>query len=77
MQNDLEKCIIFIKIYLDSEVNGSLLGLAISQSLILTGMLQYGMKQVSDVVSTATSIERILHYTQLETEGPFETDKSK
>ncbi|XP_060517421.1 probable multidrug resistance-associated protein lethal(2)03659 isoform X2 [Cylas formicarius] len=55
--------------------NGSLVGLAISQSLILTGMLQYGMRQTADVVNQLTSVERVMQYTKLDTEGPFETPK--
>lgn len=55
--------------------NGSLVGLAISQSLILTGMLQFGMKQTAEVINQLTSVERVLHYTNLENEGPFETPK--
>ncbi|KAJ8979912.1 hypothetical protein NQ317_005348 [Molorchus minor] len=54
-------------------VSGSLAGLAISQSLILTGMLQYGMRQTADVINQLTSVERVLQYTTIETEGPFET----
>ncbi|XP_076270121.1 ATP-binding cassette subfamily C member 4-like isoform X2 [Rhynchophorus ferrugineus] len=53
--------------------NGSLVGLALSQSLILTGMLQYGMRQTAEVVNQLTSVERVLQYTQLDNEGPFET----
>ncbi|XP_043284009.1 probable multidrug resistance-associated protein lethal(2)03659 isoform X2 [Venturia canescens] len=45
-------------------------GLAISQSLILTGMLQYGVKQSTEVQSQITSVERILQYTDLPKEAP-------
>ncbi|XP_030759733.1 multidrug resistance-associated protein 4-like [Sitophilus oryzae] len=57
--------------------NGSLVGLAISQSLILTGMLQYGMRQTAEVINQLTSVERVLQYTQLENEGPFETPSDR
>ncbi|XP_011149209.1 multidrug resistance-associated protein 4-like [Harpegnathos saltator] len=43
-------------------------GLAISQSLILTGGLQYGIKQLAETISLMTSVERILQYTNLPTE---------
>lgn len=52
-------------------------GLAISQSLILTGMLQYGMRQTAEVVNQMTSVERVLQYTKLDKEGPFESDLGK
>ncbi|KAL3283449.1 hypothetical protein HHI36_006594 [Cryptolaemus montrouzieri] len=60
-----------------TEVEGSYIGLGISQSLILVGMLQYGMKQIADVVNFLTSVERVLAYTQLEREHPLETPKDK
>lgn len=56
-----------------SIVSGSFVGLAISQSLILTGMLQYGMRQTGEVVNQLTSVERVMQYTKLEKEGPFIT----
>ncbi|CAH1117973.1 unnamed protein product [Phaedon cochleariae] len=37
------------------------------------GMLQHGMRQTSEVINQLTSVERIMQYTELETEGPFET----
>lgn len=48
-------------------------GLVISQSLILTGMLQYGMRQTTEVANNMTSVERVLQYTKLDKEGPFES----
>ncbi|XP_050307150.1 ATP-binding cassette sub-family C member 4-like [Anthonomus grandis grandis] len=53
--------------------NGSLVGLALSQSLILTGMVQYGMRQTAEVINQLTSVDRVMQYTKLETEGPFHT----
>lgn len=60
---------------LESTFGGNV-GLAISQSLILTGMVQYGMKRSTDVISQMTSVERILQYTKLPQEEPMETSKS-
>ncbi|XP_041973565.1 ATP-binding cassette subfamily C member 4-like isoform X1 [Aricia agestis] len=40
-------------------------GLAVSQAIVLVNMLQYGIKQVTQVVSQMTSVERILEYTNL------------
>ncbi|CAH0557993.1 unnamed protein product [Brassicogethes aeneus] len=72
-------CVTYSFVFLASttEVNGSLVGLAISQSLILTGMLQHGMRQTAEVVNQLTSVERVLHYTKIDQEGPFETDEHK
>ncbi|KAL1514285.1 hypothetical protein ABEB36_003566 [Hypothenemus hampei] len=48
-------------------------GLVIAQSLILTGMLQYGVRQSAEVSSNMTSVERVLQYTHLDEEGPWES----
>ncbi|XP_044730121.1 probable multidrug resistance-associated protein lethal(2)03659 [Chrysoperla carnea] len=61
----------------DGTTFGGNAGLAISQSLILTGMLQYGMRQTAEVMNNLTSVERILQYTKLEKEGPFESEPGK
>ncbi|KAH1024384.1 hypothetical protein HUJ05_003874 [Dendroctonus ponderosae] len=46
--------------------NGSMVGLALSQAMVLTGMLQYGMKQTAEVINQLTSVERVLHYGKVE-----------
>ncbi|XP_017848989.2 multidrug resistance-associated protein 4 [Drosophila busckii] len=43
-------------------------GLAISQAMILTGMVQYGVRQVCESLQQMTSVERVLQYTELEQE---------
>ncbi|KAB0798127.1 hypothetical protein PPYR_09120 [Photinus pyralis] len=48
-------------------------GLLISQSLALTGMLQWGIRQTAEVASQMTSVERILQYTRLDKEGSFDS----
>ncbi|XP_031366804.1 multidrug resistance-associated protein 4-like isoform X3 [Apis dorsata] len=52
-------------------------GLAISQVLILCGMLQHGMRQTAETIAQMTSVERILQFTQLDKEGPFESEPNK
>ncbi|GBP56375.1 Probable multidrug resistance-associated protein lethal(2)03659 [Eumeta japonica] len=47
-------------------------GLAISQTLILTGMLQFGVRQTAEVISQMTSVERILQYTHIDREASWE-----
>ncbi|GJQ86168.1 hypothetical protein Trydic_g13445 [Trypoxylus dichotomus] len=56
-------------------VSGAIAGLAISQSLSLSGMLQHGMKQSAEVVNQLTSVERVMTYAKLDQEGPFESKK--
>ncbi|XP_017848791.2 multidrug resistance-associated protein 4-like [Drosophila busckii] len=43
-------------------------GLAISQAILLTGMVQYCVRQVAESLQQMTSVERVLEYTQLEQE---------
>ncbi|KAG5881559.1 hypothetical protein JTB14_033064 [Gonioctena quinquepunctata] len=52
-------------------------GLVISQTLILTGMLQFGVRQTAEVASNMISVERVLQYTKLDKEGPFESLPTK
>ncbi|KAJ3654233.1 hypothetical protein Zmor_013432 [Zophobas morio] len=58
----------FILLTYYSYVSGSFVGLAISQSLILSGMLQYGMRQTAEVVNQLTSVERVMQYSRLDNE---------
>lgn len=48
-------------------------GLVISQAMVLTGMLQLGPRATAEVASNMTSVERVLQYSKLEKEVPFET----
>lgn len=58
-------------IFMPGNVEDSKAGLAISQSLILIGCLQYGIKQSTETMSLMTSVERILQYTNLPKETPI------
>ncbi|KAL1513293.1 hypothetical protein ABEB36_002717 [Hypothenemus hampei] len=43
-------------------------GLAISQSLVLSQLLQYAIRQVTEVENTMTSVERVLEYSDVQVE---------
>ncbi|XP_064554775.1 ATP-binding cassette sub-family C member 4-like isoform X2 [Drosophila montana] len=43
-------------------------GLAISQAILLTGMVQYCVRQAAESLQQMTSVERVLEYTELEQE---------
>lgn len=49
-------------------VSSSQAGLGISQALILTGMVQYGIRQMMESFQLFTNTERVLQYTKLEQE---------
>lgn len=40
-------------------------------------MIQYGVRQATEFMSQMTSVERVLQYTKLDKEGPFESLPAK
>ncbi|XP_034193261.2 ATP-binding cassette subfamily C member 4 [Osmia lignaria lignaria] len=66
-------CFSFI-LFNTGDTLGGDVGLAISQSMILIGLLQYGVKQSSNMVLQITAVERILQYTDLPKEPPWKSD---
>lgn len=48
--------------------NGASVGLAISQSMALTMMLQWGIRQSAEVMNQMMGVERVLEYRDLEPE---------
>ncbi|XP_037300681.1 multidrug resistance-associated protein 4 [Manduca sexta] len=53
----------------DGSTKSGNVGLAISQGLILVNMVQYGIKQATEVVSQMTSVERLVQFTSLPLEN--------
>ncbi|XP_046746120.1 probable multidrug resistance-associated protein lethal(2)03659 isoform X2 [Diprion similis] len=45
--------------------SGSEVGLAITQAMALTGVIQWGMRQSAEVANQLMSVERVIEYTQL------------
>ncbi|EDV94900.1 probable multidrug resistance-associated protein lethal(2)03659 [Drosophila grimshawi] len=75
-------CVIYIAIvtlsfFLFSPENGGEVGLAITQAMGMTGMVQWGMRQSAELENTMTSVERVVEYEDLEPEGEFESKPNK
>ncbi|XP_029941779.1 ATP-binding cassette sub-family C member 4 [Salarias fasciatus] len=74
-------CSIFVTIttfgclLLRDQLDAGSVGLALSYSVTLMGMFQWGVRQSAEVENMMTSVERVVEYTQLESEAPWETDK--
>ncbi|XP_058974144.1 ATP-binding cassette sub-family C member 4 isoform X2 [Musca domestica] len=62
-------CVTFSFIIISGQTYSGNVGLAISQAMILTGMVQYGVRQVAESLQQMTSVERVLQYTDLERES--------
>ncbi|XP_028992903.1 multidrug resistance-associated protein 4 isoform X2 [Betta splendens] len=64
-------CCLLVREQLDA---GSV-GLALTYSVTLMGMFQWGIRQSAEVENMMTSVERVVEYTELESEAPWETQK--
>ena len=66
---------VLVRYYSPSSVNIGLIIFAISQTGPVTQTLAYGSTMVTDLENKMNAVERVLQYSKLESEGPFETDK--
>lgn len=56
---------------------GGDVGLAITQATSLTGMLQWGIRQMAEMENQMTSVERVLEYASIQSEPPLESSPGK
>uniref|UniRef100_UPI003AAC6783 ATP-binding cassette sub-family C member 4-like n=1 Tax=Centroberyx gerrardi TaxID=166262 RepID=UPI003AAC6783 len=74
-------CSIFVTItafgclLLRDQLDAGAVGLALSYSITLMGMFQWGVRQSAEVENMMTSVERVVEYTELESEAPWQTQK--
>jgi ATP-binding cassette subfamily C (CFTR/MRP) protein 4 len=66
----------FSFLWLDFDISADKVGLAISQAISLTAMLQWGVRQSAEVANQLMSVERILEYRDLEKEKQPEKPKT-
>ncbi|XP_016989332.1 probable multidrug resistance-associated protein lethal(2)03659 [Drosophila rhopaloa] len=70
-------CVIYIAIitlsfFFFPPANGGDVGLAITQAMGMTGMVQWGMRQSAELENTMTAVERVVEYEDIEPEGALE-----
>ncbi|XP_019893676.2 probable multidrug resistance-associated protein lethal(2)03659 [Musca domestica] len=75
-------CVLYIAIitlsfFLFSPKNGGDVGLAITQAMGMTGMVQWGMRQSAELENNMTAVERVIEYEDLEAEGEMESPPNK
>nr|CAD7403769.1 unnamed protein product [Timema poppensis] len=70
-------CVTLSFLVFEDGILGADVGLAISQSLILSGMLQYGIRQTAEVVNQMTAVERVLEYTKIDKEQGINSESEK
>ncbi|XP_037952862.1 probable multidrug resistance-associated protein lethal(2)03659 [Teleopsis dalmanni] len=75
-------CVLYIAIitlsfFIFSPENGGDVGLAITQAMGLTGMVQWGMRQSAELENNMTAVERVVEYEHIEPEGEFESKPNK
>ncbi|KAJ8252922.1 hypothetical protein GJAV_G00207050 [Gymnothorax javanicus] len=65
----------FACLLLRKDLEAGSVGLALSYAVTLMGMFQWGVRQSAEVENMMTSVERVVEYTELENEAPWETPK--
>ncbi|XP_062343792.1 ATP-binding cassette sub-family C member 4 isoform X4 [Cinclus cinclus] len=74
-------CAIFVivvafgSLLLNKTLNSGQVGLALSYAITLMGTFQWGVRQSAEVENLMISVERVMEYTELEKEAPWETSK--
>ncbi|XP_037954692.1 probable multidrug resistance-associated protein lethal(2)03659 [Teleopsis dalmanni] len=75
-------CVLYIAIitlsfFIFAPTNGGDVGLAITQAMGMTGMVQWGMRQSAELENTMTAVERVVEYDDIEPEGELESKPEK
>ncbi|KAH8263594.1 hypothetical protein KR044_011336 [Drosophila immigrans] len=75
-------CVIYVLIiilnnFFNPPENPGQIGLAITQAMSMTGMVQWGMRQSAELENSMTSVERVIEYRNLKPEGDFSSPAGK
>ncbi|XP_061393041.1 probable multidrug resistance-associated protein lethal(2)03659 [Musca vetustissima] len=75
-------CVLFIAVvtlsfFIFAPENGGEVGLAITQVMSLTGMVQWGMRQSAELENGMTAVERVVEYDDIQPEGELESKDDK
>ncbi|XP_055612034.1 probable multidrug resistance-associated protein lethal(2)03659 [Uranotaenia lowii] len=74
-------CVVYIAVvtltfFINGDSGGNV-GLAITQALGMTGMVQWGMRQSAELENTMTSVERVVEYDTVDPEPALEAEGDK
>ena len=53
------------------------MGVVLTSVIVLTGMVQWGMRQSAEMENLMTSTERVLEYGKIESEAELESDEAE
>lgn len=67
----------FSFLLIGNEQFGGNVGLAITQAIGITGMFQWGMRQSTELENQMTSVERVVEYSSIESEGALDSTPDK
>ncbi|XP_023034344.1 probable multidrug resistance-associated protein lethal(2)03659 isoform X1 [Drosophila willistoni] len=69
--------VIIVNYFINPPSNSGEVGLAITQAMGMTGMVQWGMRQSAELENTMTAVERVVEYDEIEPEGEYESQPNK
>lgn len=65
---NLHECEVLIKILVGLNISGGFVGVALTQAMSLTGVIQYGLRQTLEANNQLIAVERVSRYNNLEKE---------
>ncbi|PNF34547.1 hypothetical protein B7P43_G10751 [Cryptotermes secundus] len=70
-------CVTLSFLFMGEEYSGGDVGLAVTQAIGLTGLIQKGIRQSAELENQMTAVERVLEYSKVEKEPPLESHAEK